>query len=105
MREDEVLPVGEDGVSLVIVFIAPLLSPALLLCSTPLPFSAPLLFSYAANQSTLMLAPDVVAGEGEVQPQTLFGYEPPMARSKMAKKPWSTAACQVAVSTWFSSME
>ena len=39
-----------------------------------------------------MAAPDVVAGLGAVQRQALSGYFPPIARSRMIEKPWSTAA-------------
>src|SRR6266567_193170 len=49
-----------------------------------------------------MPAPDDVAADGDPQPQIAFGNAPPMARSRITKKPWSTAACQVASGTWFS---
>ena len=62
----------------------------------------PLLVWYTPIQSTLIPAPELMSAEGDVQPHTLFGYDPPIATSKMAKKPWSTAACQVPVDTWFS---
>ena len=53
------------------------------------------------SESMLISAPGVMSADGLVQPQTLFGYEPPIATSKMTKNPWSTAAFQVASDTWF----
>ena len=57
---------------------------------------------YAATYATLIVPPEVVALVGVVQPQTPFGYPPPMARSKMMDRLWSKAACHVEVPTWLS---
>ena len=50
----------------------------------------------------LLVPPEAVLLAGVVQPQTPFGYPPPMARSKMIDMLWSNAACQVDVPTWAS---
>jgi hypothetical protein len=55
-----------------------------------------------ARAPTDSVPPDVVAAFGEVQPQSALGHEPPIARSRMRKKPWSTAACQAVTPTWSS---
>ena len=47
-----------------------------------------------------MAAPDVVWLSGVVQWQLLSGYLPPMARSKMIEKPWSTAWVHACAPTW-----
>jgi hypothetical protein len=55
-----------------------------------------------SSEAMLMVPPEEVCTFGEVQPQSAFGNEPPIARSKMMKNPWSTAACQAATPTWSS---
>src|SRR5487761_1552084 len=49
-----------------------------------------------------MLAPDVVAAVGLVQPQIALGNAPPMATSRMTMKPWSTTSLQYGAATWLS---
>ena len=63
--------------------------------------TAPLACS-TSSDPMLRVPPDEVWADGDVQPQTVFGYEPPMARSRTMEKPWSMAACQVPAPTWLS---